>query len=206
MQTAQAQQQLAQAVSDLAQAKSEHIIVERQLRNGNLDAAARAQLEARQAQLQARIDQAQSRIDAAKAQIKTDVQVPTPVITVPPPVPQIRIGPQWDPDMIIALGGAVIVFILFPIAIGLSRRLWRGRPAAPIPPAINDIPNRLDRLEQAVDAIAIEVERISEGQRFVTKMMAERNGADQKQSLGAGAIEPVRVGERQAVKEERSGG
>lgn len=34
--------------------------------------------------------------------------------------------------------------------------------------------SRLARLETAVDAIAVEVERISESQRFATKMMAER--------------------------------
>ena len=34
-----------------------------------------------------------------------------------------------------------------------------------------------ERLEQAVEAIAIEVERISEGQRFTTKLLAERRGA-----------------------------
>ena len=34
--------------------------------------------------------------------------------------------------------------------------------------------DRLHRLEQAVDAIAIEVERISEGQRFLTKLQTER--------------------------------
>ncbi|HJR62938.1 MAG TPA: hypothetical protein VJ803_04505 [Gemmatimonadaceae bacterium] len=33
---------------------------------------------------------------------------------------------------------------------------------------------RLARIEQAVDAIAIEIERISEGQRFTTKLLAER--------------------------------
>jgi hypothetical protein len=33
---------------------------------------------------------------------------------------------------------------------------------------------RLARIEQAIDAMAIEVERISEGQRFVTKLLAER--------------------------------
>lgn len=33
---------------------------------------------------------------------------------------------------------------------------------------------RLARVEQAVEAIAIEVERISEGQRFVTKLLSER--------------------------------
>jgi hypothetical protein len=34
-----------------------------------------------------------------------------------------------------------------------------------------------ERLEQAVEAIALEVERISEGQRFTTKLLAERRGA-----------------------------
>lgn len=33
---------------------------------------------------------------------------------------------------------------------------------------------RLARIEQAVDAIAVEVERISEGQRFTTKLLSER--------------------------------
>jgi hypothetical protein len=33
---------------------------------------------------------------------------------------------------------------------------------------------RLERLEQAVEAIAIEIERVSEGQRFVTKMLSDR--------------------------------
>ncbi|HKN59093.1 MAG TPA: hypothetical protein VJV97_09585 [Gemmatimonadaceae bacterium] len=33
---------------------------------------------------------------------------------------------------------------------------------------------RLSRLEQAVDAIAVEVERISEGQRFTTKLLSDQ--------------------------------
>ncbi len=34
--------------------------------------------------------------------------------------------------------------------------------------------DRLARIEAAVEAIAIEVERISEGQRFTTKLLSER--------------------------------
>lgn len=34
------------------------------------------------------------------------------------------------------------------------------------------------RLEQAVESIALEVERISEGQRFTTRLLAERAQAD----------------------------
>ncbi len=33
---------------------------------------------------------------------------------------------------------------------------------------------RMARIEQAVDAIAIEIERISEGQRFTTKLLSDR--------------------------------
>jgi hypothetical protein len=45
---------------------------------------------------------------------------------------------------------------------------------------------RLSRIEQAVDAIAIEVERISEAQRFTTRLLAEKNGAK------AGDVTPTR--------------
>jgi len=45
---------------------------------------------------------------------------------------------------------------------------------------------RLDRMEQAMDAIAVEVERIAEGQRFVTKVLAERSGS----GLAVGAGHP----------------
>jgi len=34
---------------------------------------------------------------------------------------------------------------------------------------------RLARIEQAVDAIAVEVERISEGQRFTTRLLSEQS-------------------------------
>jgi hypothetical protein len=34
--------------------------------------------------------------------------------------------------------------------------------------------DRMARLEQAVEAIALEVERISEGQRFTTKLLSDR--------------------------------
>lgn len=35
--------------------------------------------------------------------------------------------------------------------------------------------DRLQRIEQAVDTIAIEMERVSEGQRFTSKLLAERD-------------------------------
>jgi len=37
--------------------------------------------------------------------------------------------------------------------------------------------SRLKRIENAVEAIAIEVERISENQRFTTKLLSERSSS-----------------------------
>ena len=56
---------------------------------------------------------------------------------------------------------------------------WRkkGLPSgADMGPRLDQIAERLSRLENAVDATALEVERISEGQRFTTKLLAERAG------------------------------
>jgi hypothetical protein len=39
-----------------------------------------------------------------------------------------------------------------------------------------DVTDRLERMEQAIDAIAVEVERIAEGQRFTTRLLSERTG------------------------------
>lgn len=59
-----------------------------------------------------------------------------------------------------------------PIARAFARRLEREPSPRELP---RDLTARLERMEQALDSIAIEVERISEGQRFTTKLLAERN-------------------------------
>lgn len=50
---------------------------------------------------------------------------------------------------------------------------------------LHDADARFDRLEQAVEAVAVEVERISEAQRFTAKLLAERS-----------AVAPPRAPER----------
>ena len=56
----------------------------------------------------------------------------------------------------------------------MSRLLWkRGSLKRQAPtPIEQDNADRLQRLEHAVDSIAIEMERVSEGQRFVAKLLA----------------------------------
>ncbi|HEX7942337.1 MAG TPA: hypothetical protein VF488_11060 [Gemmatimonadaceae bacterium] len=49
---------------------------------------------------------------------------------------------------------------------------------------------RMTRLEQAVESIALEVERISEGQRFTTKLLADRANAEPMRSVAP--AEPFR--------------
>ena len=40
---------------------------------------------------------------------------------------------------------------------------------------LDALEGRLERIEQAIDTVAVEVERISEGQRFTSKLLAERS-------------------------------
>ena len=42
---------------------------------------------------------------------------------------------------------------------------------------LDELTDHLNRIETAVDSTALEVERIAEGQRFTTRLLAERNGA-----------------------------
>jgi hypothetical protein len=81
-----------------------------------------------------------------------------------------------DPDAItFAVVCATIVGTvgcLVAIGIGARIMLMRAKRLTERPPLDE---NRLQHLEQAVDAIAIEIERISEGQRFTTKLLADRD-------------------------------
>ena len=59
------------------------------------------------------------------------------------------------------------------VVIGLGARiLWRKGSIKDRELPVS--PERLDRLELAVDAIALEVERISEAQRFAVNLLSER--------------------------------
>ncbi len=73
-------------------------------------------------------------------------------------------------------------FVFHPIARALARRMDKQPMRSAIPP---EVLGRLERIEQAVDAISIEVERISEGQRFTTQLLSE--GRHQAGALPAGA-------------------
>jgi hypothetical protein len=65
-----------------------------------------------------------------------------------------------------------------PLARAFARRMDRDSKSGKLAPEVS---SRLERIEQAVDAIAIEVERISEGQRFTTKLLTERSAESNRE-------------------------
>ncbi len=82
--------------------------------------------------------------------------------------------PPIDEDLAGVL--AVIAMIMMvPIVIAYARRIWKRAPAPRALPVAAE--GRLERIEQAVESIAVEVERVSEGQRFVTKLLSDTNRA-----------------------------
>jgi len=77
----------------------------------------------------------------------------------------------WVP----AVTTIVIVAIVCGSLYSLLKMYMRRESGTAVPQAgLKEIQDGLGQLQQAVDAIAIEVERLSEGQRFTTKLLAER--------------------------------
>jgi hypothetical protein len=67
----------------------------------------------------------------------------------------------------------IVVLVLgIPMIRLMSKRL-DARLA--VPPVASDAIARLERIEHAIDAMSVEVERIAEGQRFTTKLLSERS-------------------------------
>ena len=76
-----------------------------------------------------------------------------------------------------AVVAVVIVLMaasLSAVWVGLVRGLRKPSPTRDLPIA-SQFEQRFDQLQQSVDAIAVEVERIAEAQRFSAKLLAEKN-------------------------------
>ena len=79
-------------------------------------------------------------------------------------------------DIIIPIAGmltGVVMVLGLPLVLVHARKLWM-RDSASRSSTSNFSDHRLERIEQAIDAMAVEVERIAEGQRYVTKLLADR--------------------------------
>ena len=76
--------------------------------------------------------------------------------------------------------GAVVAIVAItvggPIARAFAGRIARAPSREALPAVDVDTRARLERIEQAVDAIAIEVERMAEAQRYSAQLEAKRAG------------------------------
>lgn len=69
---------------------------------------------------------------------------------------------------------AVLIAVLYPIARAFAKRMERSPSAGAMPAGMSDMDARLQRVERSVEAMELELERISEGQRYTTKLLTER--------------------------------
>ena len=146
-------------VGQIAEARSNVSPAERQqfakpLADANHElASARIQLEATQKQI--------SELETARDMARVGITI------APPPR---RDDFSMERERMI---GAASFILLLPLVLAWSRRIWhRGGPRPSVD--LEDSP-RLQRMEQAIESIAMEVEAIAEAQRFTTRILAERH-------------------------------
>ena len=82
-----------------------------------------------------------------------------------------------DPGIVIP----IVSLVAIAAVAALGRRV--GTRSARADTRISDasmakLDERISRLEQAIDVIAVEMERVGEGQRFLTKVLVEREAKE----------------------------
>ncbi|MFL5499788.1 MAG: hypothetical protein ACJ79Q_01005 [Gemmatimonadaceae bacterium] len=154
-----------------------------QLEDLSADSPERKPLEDRVTTIDTRIKAVDQMMAGNAAQLASAAAVPGAIVEHP------RINPNRDgpPEEVYVVGTIFMLITLLPLSIALARRIWR-RSAAVVTSFPKELSDRLLRLEHMTEATSLEVERIGEGQRFLTKLFTEGEGA---RALGAGAARPV---------------
>ena len=113
-----------------------------------------------------------------------------PDIPLPPELFALQSGPPEWVGLVAVLALAIIgaTIVLLPLARAWARRMDRTHASPQL--GTGDVTARLERIEHAVEAMAVEVERISEGQRFLTRVMADLRSLPGE----AAHAEPARLG------------
>jgi hypothetical protein len=122
----------------------------------------------RKARTPDQVHAAEQVMGAAEAELSAiESSQPVPVVMEPPRMPRDMIPPQ---AVDIAMGFftmCAVMVVGWPLARAIGRRVERGGSAGAVAAVV---PEQLQRIEQAVEAMAIEVERISESQRFMARL------------------------------------
>jgi hypothetical protein len=152
-----------------------------QLEELSATAVERKPLEARLSDVDQRIVTVDGMLATNATQIAQAAAIPGAVVEPPP---YVRPGP---PEEAWVAGGFFMVLVIFPLTIAYARRIWR-RGAVAVSAFPKELSDRLFRMEQAVEATSLEVERIGEGQRFLTRLFTE---GENSRALGTGAAQPI---------------
>ena len=162
-----------------------------QLREPATDGMDRSGLEARLKDIDARILDMDKQIAVADANTAKAASLPG---ATEEPIRPPRPGPS---DAAYATAAFGIFIIGFPIAFAYARRIWRrsAKVTVTLPP---EVASRMQAMEEAIESIAVEVERVGEGQRFMTQALS-----DPTRQLNNNAAEPFAVRQREAVHAER---
>ena len=97
---------------------------------------------------------------------------------------------NWDPDLIVIFGG--IVAVVFVVGVSRTFSMWMKARTAD-PPDLRVMRQRIDEIGNAVDAIAVEVERISESQRFAEQLIAGRAASSATGTLAGRQMPDLRL-------------
>ena len=134
-------------------------------------------VEARLAALDARLADVDKQLAAADALVAQRAAQPGVVIHEPS-----RGNDDIPPGAMIMSGLGMLLLLLMPVSIAFARRIWRR--AGGITPALpSDLAERFNSMERGIEAVSIEVERLGEGQRFMTQLLAEGEKRRQMQAL-----------------------
>ncbi len=117
-------------------------------------------------------------LDQRIIQLETDLSTTGRLITLAPTdlvsMSQPQSGGGDDFEEGVLAGGFFSLLFAVPLFYFYLRRRWKKRGVQRgAPDMTSENARRLERLEQGMDSIAVEIERVSEGQRFVTRLLAE---------------------------------
>jgi hypothetical protein len=152
--------------NQLEELQNQRSSIANELGSETLNAADKKGLEQRMTTIDERISSLDKQIADADAQVAKAAAVPGAAVDPPEPP---RSGPPEEFWVLTAIFGSIV---LIPLSIAYARRVWR-RGATIVTNIPKELTDRLMRVEQTVEASAIEIERIGEGQRFMTRLFTE---------------------------------
>ncbi|HRN54563.1 MAG TPA: hypothetical protein PK788_13790 [Gemmatimonadaceae bacterium] len=159
----------------LSRAQNEREEVAQQLRQPEVTGVDRAGLEHRLQVIETRVLDLRGQLADAETRESQAAALPGSTARSPQEISNNRF------EVILAVSTMLSAALLIPLVLAYARRIWRK--SAVTLSMTPELDRRLDTIERAIETTAVEVERIGEGQRFVTQLMASRTAQEQA-SLG----------------------